>query len=83
MAGCQFDPYPSEYNNIGKLEPKIDYDVTTKEFTFHYTNGDYSRSFDVRMICDPKVDSPVLATDGDIHHGLFYPLMLTTRLACF
>ena len=82
-AGCQFDPYVSNYNNIGQLYPKIDYNTTTKEFIFHYIDGDYSRSFDVRMICDPKADSPVLATDGDIHHGTFYPLTLTTKLACF
>ena len=48
------------------------------EFTFHYTDGEDNRSFDVRMICDPKADSPVLATDGDIPHGvLSYPLKLT------
>ena len=83
VAGCQFDPYVSNYNNIGQLFPKIDYNTTTKEFTFHYTDGEGSRSFDVRMICDPKAESPVLATDGDIHHGTFYPLTLTTKLACF
>ena len=82
-AGCQFDPYVKNYNNMGQIYPKIDYNAATKEFTFHYTNGEYNRSFDVRMICDPKADSPVLATDGDIHHGLFYPLTLTTKLACF
>ena len=84
VAGCQFDPYVNDYYNIGRLDPKIDYNATTKEFTFHYTDGEEDRSFDVRMICDPKADSPVLATDGDIPHGVFfYPLKLTTRLACF
>ena len=83
VAGCQFDPYPVDYNNIGKTGPNIEYNATTKEFTFHYTGGEYNRSFDVRMICDPKADSPVLATDGDIPHGRFYPLTLTTKLACF
>ena len=82
VAGCQFDPYVTNYHNIGQIYPKIDYNTTTKEFTFHYTDGEYNRSFDVRMICDPKADSPVLATDGDIHHGTFYPLTLTTKLAC-
>ena len=83
-AGCQFDPYVGNYNNVGQLYPKIDYNATTKEFTFHYTDGEDSRSFDVRMICDPKADSPVLASDGDIPHGVFfYPLKLTTKLACF
>ena len=84
VAGCQFDPYAVDYYNIGKTGPKIDYNATTKGFTFHYTDGEESRSFDVRMICDPKADNPVLATDGDIPHGVFYyPLKLTTRLACF
>ena len=82
-AGCQFDPYVGNYNNIGQIYPKIDYNATAKEFTFHYTNGEGDRSFDVRMICDPKADTPVLGTDGDIHHGTFYPLTLTTKLACF
>ena len=82
VAGCQYDPYVKNYNNIGQIDPKIDYNATTKEFTFHYTGGEDSRSFDVRMICDPKADSPMLASDGD-HHGDFYPLTLTTKLACF
>ena len=84
VASCQFDPYVNNYNNIGQIYPKIDYNATTKEFTFHYTDGEDNRSFDVRMICDPKADNPVLAIDGDIPHGvLSYPLKLTTRLACF
>ena len=84
VAGCQFDPYAVDYYNIGMTGPKIDYDVATKEFTFHYTDGEESRSFDVRVVCDPNADSPVLATDGDIPYGVyFYPLTLTTRLACF
>ena len=83
VGGCQFDPYQNNYNNMGHLNPKIEYNATTKEFTFHYTGGDYNLSFDVRMICDPKADSPVLATDGDIRPGTFYPLTLTTKLACF
>ena len=82
-AGCQFDPYVKNYNNMGQIYPKIDYNAATKEFTFHYTDQEYNRSFDVRMICDPKADSHVLATDGDIHHGTFYPLTLTIKLACF
>ena len=84
VAACQFNPYLRNYNNIGKNDPKIDYNTTSKEFTFHYTtaDGDNSRSFDVRMVCDPTADTPVLATDGDFL-GLFYPLALTTKLACF
>ena len=84
VAACQLDPYPNNYNNLGGNFPQIEYNTTTKEFTFHYTGGDARRYFDVRMICDPKADDPVLATDGDIQHGdIFYPLKLTTRLACF
>ena len=82
VAGCQLNPYWGNYFNIGKNDPKIDYNTTTKEFTFHYIDGDDSRSFDVRMICDPMADIPVLATDGDIL-GYFYPLKLATKLACF
>ena len=86
VAGCQFDPYADDYYNIGRIGPEIGYNATTKEFTFHYTDGEGSqpRSFDVRMVCDPEANSPVLATDGDIPYGvLFYPFKLTTRLACF
>ena len=84
VAGCQFDPYADGYYNIGQIVPEIDYNATAKEFTFHYSNGEASRSFDVRMVCDPKADTPALATDGDIPHGVtFYPLKLITKLACF
>ena len=84
VAGCQDDPYADLYSNLGRTGPTISYNATVKEFTFHYTKGDGDRSFDVRMICDPKADAPVLATDGDIPYGVyFYPLKLTTKLACF
>ena len=84
VAGCQGDPYADGYYSIGKTGPTITYNATIKEFTFHYTEGNDDRSFAVRMICDPKADSPRLATDGDIPYGVyFYPLKLTTKLACF
>lgn len=84
VAACQEDPYADTYHNIGTTGPKINYNATTKVFTFHYIYGEDNRSFDVRMICDPKADSPVLATDGDIPNGVnFYPFKLTTKLACF
>ena len=83
VAGCQEDPYADTYYNLGQTVPIIYYNVTVKEFTFHY--GKYGkRSFDVRMICDPKADTPILETDSDIPHGVsFYPLKLTTKFACF
>jgi len=84
VAACQEDPFAKTYYNLGKIGPKIDYDYITKMFTFHYTGGDGSRSFDVKMVCDPKADKPILTTDGDIPYGeIFYPLKLTTKLACF
>ena len=84
VAGCQEDPYSDGYFNLGQTGPTISYNATVKEFTFHYTKGDEDRSFDVRMICDPKADTPVLAADGDIPYGVyFYPLKLTTKFACF
>ena len=84
VAGCQGDPYVDGFNSIGETGPKITYNATVKEFTFLYTKGTYHRSFAVRMICDRKADSPTLETDGNIPHGVyFYPLKLTTKLACF
>ena len=84
VAGCQKDPYADGFNSIGETGPKITYNATVKEFTFYYTKGNDDRSFAVRMICDRKADSPILETDGDIPKGVyFYPLKLTTKLACF
>ena len=84
VSACQEDPYSGSYFNMGQIDPIISYNATVKEFTFHYTKGDGDRSFDVRMVCDPKADTPILTTDDDIPYGVyFYPLKLTTKLACF
>ena len=58
------------------------YNAASKSFTFHHTGGEGERSFDVRMICDPDSNAPVLAADGDIPKGVtHYPLKLTSKYA--
>ena len=84
VPACQEDPYADTYYNLGQTVPIIYYSATAKEFSFLYTKGNEDRSFVVRMICDPKADTPVLETEGYIPYGVyFYPLKLTTKLACF
>ena len=83
VSACQQDPFHDTYYNIGALNPEIRYNDTVKMFTFHYTGGEGGRTFDVKMLCDPDADVPVLAADGYIPKGtLFYPLKLTTKYAC-
>ena len=83
VSACQEDPFHDTYYNIGALTPEIRYNDTIKLFTFHYGGGEGGRSFDVKMLCDPNADVPVLAADGNIPKGtLFYPLKLTTKYAC-
>ena len=82
VPACQEDPYADTYYNLGQTVPIIYYNVTVKEFTFHYRKYG-ERSFDVRMVCDPKADTSVLEIDGNIpYEEYFYPLKLTTKLAC-
>ena len=83
VAACQQDPFHDTYYNIGNTGPKIDYNVTSKSFTFHYTGGEGGRSFDVQMLCDPDSDDPTLAANGDIPKGVIaYPLTLTSKYVC-
>ena len=83
VAACQEDPFHDTYYNIGSTGPKIGYNITSKSFTFHYTGGEGGRSFDVKMICDPDSDDPILAAHGDIPKGVIaYPLTLTTKYVC-
>ena len=83
VAGCQFDPFDNVYHNIGSDSPSIDYNTTSKSFTFHYTAGAGDRSFDVRMICDPDVVTTILEVDGDIPKGAtLYHFRLVSKYAC-
>ena len=83
VAACQYDPYHGVYYDIGNTGPKIDYNATSKLFTFHYTGGEGDRSFDVRMICDPNVSSTILVPDDEIPKGVtMYPLKLISKHAC-
>jgi len=83
VAACQYDPYHGVYYDIGETGPKIDYNATSKSFTFHYTGGQGNRSFDVRMICDRDVDTTILLPDDDIPKGVtMYPLKLISKFAC-
>ena len=83
VAACQYDPYHGVYYDIGETGPKIDYNATSKSFTFHYTGGEGNRSFDVRMICDPDVAATILLPDDDIPKGVtMYPLKLISKFAC-
>ena len=83
VAACQYDPYHGVYYDIGETGPKIDYNATSKSFTFHYTGGQGNRSFDVRMICDHDVAGTILLPDDDIPKGVtMYPLKLISKFAC-
>ncbi|XP_065887819.1 uncharacterized protein [Dysidea avara] len=83
VAACQYNPLNDKYFSIGKNGPKIDYNATSKSFTFCYTGGDGSRSFHVRMECDHDAKVPVLAADGDIPFDVTdYPFKLISKYAC-
>ncbi|XP_065888345.1 uncharacterized protein [Dysidea avara] len=79
-AACQYDPYHDVYYNIGNNSPRIDYDATSKSFTFHYTGDGDGHSIDVRMICDHDVATTILAVDGDIPNSAH--LKLVSKYAC-
>ena len=79
-AACQYDPYHDVYYNIGNNNPRIDYDATSKSFTFHYTGDGGGHSIDVRMICDHDVATTILAVDGDIPNSAH--LKLVSKYAC-
>ncbi|XP_065887649.1 uncharacterized protein [Dysidea avara] len=83
VAACQEDPFHNTWYNIGNNDPEINYNATSKSFTFYYTGGEGGRSFDVRMVCDRDSKAPVLAADGDIPKGATrYRLKLISKYAC-
>ena len=84
VGACQEDPFIHLYYTLGETDPKIEYSIVTRSFTFHYSGGQTGRSFDVEMMCDPKANDRIFEIDGDIPPGAFsYAFKLTTRLACF
>ena len=83
-GACQEDPNTaindSMYNVMGGMDPSISY--SNGSVTLHYSRGEDSHTFDVRLICD-HTGTTIFAVDGDIPRGtLHHNFTLTTKHGC-